>query len=253
MIVYATVTLSNIGCNGPMIFLGKPLMQNAQIWKSIEALCDEAEAVVSTGAPMMAVVESTAPPALSQPQTSASAAKDKSPKDSTAGSLSILQGRPTPPTAILEKHRPKHQSDSTDAADHLTPTGTVTPASMADIAAAIEQVAKAPPTADRLSHDTSLDDHIRQQMIGEISQAVRAVLATELPKMVRHAVSASLYELITTNNPAAEANASIGQPPQKASRKKPAAKKTGTKKTTAKKARAKKAASKKAPSKKAMS
>ena len=228
-------------------------MQNAQIWKSIEALCDEAEAVVSTGAPMMAGVESTAPPALSQPQTSASAAKEKSPKDSTAGSLSILQGRPTPPTAILEKHHPKQQPDSTDAADHLTPTGTVTPASMADIAAAIEQVAKAPPTADRLSHDTSLDDHIRQQMIGEISQAVRAVLATELPKMVRHAVSASLYELITTNNPAAEANASIGQPPQKASRKKPAAKKTGTKKTTAKKARAKKAASKKAPSKKAMS
>jgi len=205
-------------------------MQNAQIWKSIEALCDEAEAVVRTGAPMMAVVESTAPPALSQPQTSASAAKDKSPKDSTAGSLSILQGRPTPPTAILEKHRPKHQSDSTDAADHLTPTGTVTPASMADIAAAIEQVAKAPPTADRLSHDTSLDDHIRQQMIGEISQAVRAVLATELPKMVRHAVSASLYELITTNNPAAEANASIGQPPQKASRKKPAAKSQSQKK-----------------------
>ena len=225
-------------------------MQNAQIWKSIEALCDEAEAVVSTGAPMMAVVESTAPPALSQPQTSASAAKDKSPKDSTAGSLSILQGRPTPPTAILEKHRPKHQSDSTDAGDHLTPTGTVTPASMADIAAAIEQVAKAPPTADRLSHDTSLDDHIRQQMIGEISQAVRAVLATELPKMVRHAVSASLYELITTNNPAAEANASIGQPPQKASRQKPVAKKTGTKKTTAKKARAKKAVSKKTTSKK---
>jgi hypothetical protein len=234
-----------------MIFLEKPLMQNAQIWKSIEALCDEAEAVVRTGAPMMAVVESTAPPALSQPQKSASAATDKSPKDSTTGSLSILQGRPTPPTAILEKHRPKHHSDSTDAADHMTPTGTVTPASMADIAAAIEQVAKAPPSADRLSRDTSLDDHIRQQMIGEISQAVRAVLATELPKMVRHAVSASLYELITTNNPAPAAGATIGQPPRKASRKKPAAKKIGTKKTTAKKARATKAASKKAAPKKA--
>ena len=116
---------------------------------------------------------------------------------------------------------------------------------MADIAAAIEQVAKAPPSADRLSRDTSLDDHIRQQMIGEISQAVRAVLATELPKMVRHAVSASLYELITTNNPAPQAGATIGQPPRKASRKKPATKKPtnkriGTKKTTAKKARAKK-------------
>jgi hypothetical protein len=238
-----------------MIFLEKPLMQNAQIWKSIEALCDEAEAVVRTGAPMMAVVESTAPPALSQPQKSASASKDESPKDSTAGGLSILQGRPTPPTAILEKHRPTHHSESTDAADQMTATGTVTPASMADIAAAIEQVAKAPPSADRVSRDTSLDDHIRQQMIGEISQAVRAVLATELPKMVRHAVSASLYELITTNNPAPQAGATIGQPPRKASRKKaaakkPATKKTGTKKTVAKKTTAKKAGAKKAAPKK---
>jgi hypothetical protein len=234
-----------------MIFLEKPLMQNAQIWKSIEALCDEAEAVVRTGAPMMAVVESTAPPALSQPQKSASAAKDESPKDSTAGSLSILQGRPTPPTAILEKHRPTHHSESTDAADQMTATGTVTPASMADIAAAIEQVAKAPPSADRVSRDTSLDDHIRQQMIGEISQAVRAVLATELPKMVRHAVSASLYELITTNNPAPQAGANIGQPPRKASRKKAPAKKPATKKTGAKKTGTKKTAAKKAGAKKA--
>ena len=226
-------------------------MQNAQIWKSIEALCDEAEAVVRTGAPMMAVVESTAPPALSQPQKSASAAKDESPKDSTAGSLSILQGRPTPPTAILEKHRPTHHSESTDAADQMTATGTVTPASMADIAAAIEQVAKAPPSANRVSRDTSLDDHIRQQMIGEISQAVRAVLATELPKMVRHAVSASLYELITTNNPAPQAGATIGQPPRKASRKKAPAKKPATKKTGAKKTGTKKTAAKKAGAKKA--
>ena len=234
-----------------MIFLEKPLMQNAQIWKSIEALCDEAEAVVRTGAPMMAVVESTAPPALSQPQKSASAAKDESPKESTAGSLSILQGRPTPPTAILEKHRPTHHSESTDAADQMTATGTVTPASMADIAAAIEQVAKAPPSANRVSRDTSLDDHIRQQMIGEISQAVRAVLATELPKMVRHAVSASLYELITTNNPAPQAGATIGQPPRKASRKKAPAKKPATKKTGAKKTGTKKTAAKKAGAKKA--
>ena len=43
-------------------------MQNAQIWKSIEALCDEAEAVIKNGTPMMAVIKSTAPPAMAREQ-----------------------------------------------------------------------------------------------------------------------------------------------------------------------------------------
>ena len=55
-----------VKCDGPMTFLDKPLMQNAQIWKSMEALCDEAEAVARASAPVVAVIESTAPPALSQ-------------------------------------------------------------------------------------------------------------------------------------------------------------------------------------------
>ena len=45
-------------------------MQNAQIWKSIEALCDEAEAVIKDGTPMMAVIKSTAPPAMAREQIS---------------------------------------------------------------------------------------------------------------------------------------------------------------------------------------
>jgi len=43
-------------------------MQNAQIWKSIEALCDEAEAVIKDGAPKMTVIKSTAPPAMARRQ-----------------------------------------------------------------------------------------------------------------------------------------------------------------------------------------
>ena len=43
-------------------------MQNAQIWKSIEALCDEAEAVIKDVTPMMAVIKSTAPPAMARGQ-----------------------------------------------------------------------------------------------------------------------------------------------------------------------------------------
>ena len=43
-------------------------MQNAQIWKSIEALCDEAEAVIKDGAPMIAVIKSIAPPTMARGQ-----------------------------------------------------------------------------------------------------------------------------------------------------------------------------------------
>ena len=41
----------NVSFDGPMMLFESPLMQNAQIWKSMEALCDEAEAVARTGAP----------------------------------------------------------------------------------------------------------------------------------------------------------------------------------------------------------
>ena len=206
----------------------------------MEALCDEAEAVARTGAPKMVVIDSTAPPALSQTQKSASAATRESSDYSAAGSLSVLQSRPTAPIAILQKHRSRDYTNSRDTLNHISTTSTLTPASMADIAAAIEQVAKAPPSTDNLPHQTSLDDHVRQQMIGEISQAVRTVLATELPKMVRHAVSASLYELVTTNYPASEADAIIGQPSRKSNRKKTTAKKATAKKATAKKSVSKK-------------
>ena len=43
-------------------------MQNPHIWKSIEALCDEAEAVIKDSKPMMAIIKSTAPPAMAREQ-----------------------------------------------------------------------------------------------------------------------------------------------------------------------------------------
>ena len=36
-------------------------MQNAQIWKSIEALCNEAESVIKNGEPVITVIKSTTP------------------------------------------------------------------------------------------------------------------------------------------------------------------------------------------------
>ena len=206
----------------------------------MEALCDEAEAVARAGAPMVAVIESKAPPATIQMKKSASKLSDESSKNSTDESLSVIQGLPAPPIAILEKHQPKNHTDGHEVIDHINANGPVTPAKMADIAAAIEQIAKVSPSAGSLPRETSLDDHVRQQLIDEISQAVRAVLANELPKMVRNALSESLYDLIAKNNPMLEAGVAIGQPPQNANRKK-----TTPKKTVAKKATAKKSASKK--------
>ena len=96
-----------------------------------------------------------------------------------------------------------------------------------------------------------MDDHVRQQLISEISQAVRAILATELPKMVRHAVSEALYDLTTTNNPLPEVGVAIGQPPQKANRKKTTSKKPVAKKAIATKSASKKTTSKRTTAKKA--
>ena len=248
-----------VNCDGPMTFLDKPLMQNAQIWKSMEALCDEAEAVARASAPGVAVIESTAPPALSQQKKSASAPTEESSKNSTVARLSALQGLPAPPIAILEKHHFKNHTDGRESLAHIDAKDPVTPAKMEDIAAAIEQIAKGPPLVSSLPRETSLDDHVRQQLIGEVSQAVRAVLATELPKMVRHALSESLYDLTITNDSTHEAGVVVGQPPQKANRKKStskkpiakkaAAKKSAPKKTIIKRTTAKKAAAKKSASK----
>lgn len=213
-------------------------MQNAQIWRSIEALSDEAEMVAQSGAPMMAVVKSTPPPKGARP-------RDDAPPKSADGAHAVvmLQARPAPPQAILETHRTDKPAGADDAERGLTP------ATMADIAAAIEQVSKIPRPQPAADNDQSMRDDIRQQMIGEISEAVRMVLANELPKMVRHAVSASLYELITTTAPDQTLGQTPGQrldqmpsgdnlakpAPKTVSRKKAAKKKTGTPKTIAKK------------------
>ena len=93
----------------------------------------------------------------------------------------------------------------------------------------------------------------------EVGSAVRNVLANELPQIVHHAVSESLYELLTTKPPkgATKSNTSIHpaiEPKpekRKAALKKPAAKKTLAKKIASKKTAAKKATTKKPSVKKA--
>ena len=153
-------------------------MENAQIWKSIETLCNEAETVIKNGEPVIAVIQSIAPPALAHQSTS------------NANTVTILSSEPAPPKAnIGDKSTP--QENVVD--------NSLSPATMAEIAAAIDrasQTAQKPQIIDQPSQP--MNDQLRKDLMIEVSLAIRSVLANELPKMVRHSISESLYELINS-------------------------------------------------------
>ena len=227
-------------------------MQNAQIWKSIEALCDEAEAVIKDGTPMMAVIKSTAPPAMAREQIAEPAAEDQNEKPA----LAVLPSQAPPPAVNIVG-----KTDLSANAEDVS----LSNATMAEIAAAIDRAGKAPKTQIIEQQPQIMSDQLRHDLLTEVGSAVRNVLANELPHMVRHAVSESLYELLTTappkeatkpdspQNQAIEAKpANQKASPKKASPKKATSKKAAIKKTAAKKAATKKIAAKKAVTKKTM-
>ena len=210
-------------------------MQNAQIWKSIEALCDEAEAVIKDGTPMMAVIKSTTPPAMARKQKTDQTADAQTKKPA----LAVLPSQAPPPAVnIVGKTGPLANADDVSLSN----------ATMAEIAAAIDRAGKAPKTQIMVQQPRVMSDQLRHDLMTEVSSAVRNVLANELPQMVRLAVSESLSELLTTTplKGAAKSNSSkhpaIEAKPEKrkAAVKKPALKKTTAKKTSSKKPSAKK-------------
>ena len=215
-------------------------MQNAQIWKSIEALCDEAEAVIKDGTPMMTVIKSTAPPAVTREQKPDQAADAQTEKPA----LTVLPSQAPPPAVnIVGKNDPSENADDASLSN----------ATMAEIAAAIDRAGKAPKAQITDQQPQIMSDQLRHDLITEVGSAVRNVLANELPQMVRQAVSESLYELLTTTPPKgpAKADSSKNQAIEaKPATRKAAAKKPATKKTTAKKAASKKTLAKKAATKK---
>ena len=214
-------------------------MQNAQIWKSIEALCDEAEAVIKDGAPKMAVIKSTAPPAIARGQKDILTTDAQTEKPA----LVVLPSQAPPPAVnFVSKTNPSANADDVSRSN----------ATMAEIAAAIDRAGKAPKTQIMSQQPQIMSDQLRQNLMTEVSSAVRNVLANELPQMVRHAVSESLNELLTTTplKGAAKSNSSkhpaIEAKPEKrkAALKKPVLKKTAAKKATSKKPSARKASRK---------
>ena len=210
-------------------------MQNAQIWKSIEALCDEAEAVIKDGTPMMAVIKSTAPPTMARKQKTDQTADAQTEKPA----LAVLPSQAPPPAVnIVGKTSPLANADDVSLSN----------ATMAEIAAAIDRAGKAPKTQIISQQPQIMSDQLRHDLMTEVGSAVRNVLANELPQMVRLAVSESLNELLTTTplKGAAKSNSSkhpaieVKPEKRKAALKKPALKKTAAKKTSSKKPSAKK-------------
>ena len=211
-------------------------MQNAQIWKSIEALCDEAEAVIKDSTPMMAVIKSTAPPAIAREQKANQTADTQTEKLA----LAVLPSRAPPPAInLVGKTDPLANADDVSLSN----------ATMVEIAAAIDRASKAPKTQIISQQPQIMSDQLRHDLMTEVGSAVRNVLANELPQMVRQAVSESLYEFLapTTSKSAAKSNSlrppAIKAKPEKrkAALKKPASKKVAAKKATAKKPSTKKA------------
>ena len=194
-------------------------MQNAQIWKSIEALCNEAESVIKNGEPEIIVIKSIAPPALacqSTPHTKA---------------VNILSSKPAPPTASIED-RPTPKEDVVDAP--------LSSATMTEIAAAIDRASQSLQNPQILEQPSlGMNDKLRKDLMIEVSLAIRSVLETEMPKIVRSAISESLFELMNSSadtfirgSVAPKANASPGRKNKKiTSDKKTATKKTKGKKT----------------------
>ena len=199
-------------------------MKNVQIWKSIEALCDEAEAVIKDGVPIVTVIKSTTPPAMARKQKASQMADEQTEKPT----LAVLPSQ-APPTAVNIVSESSPSANVDDVA--------LSKAKMAEIAAAIDRAGKAPKTQIINQQPQIMSDQFRHDLMAEIGTTVHNVLANELQQVVRHAVSESLSELLTTTpakgaskldsprNPAVK----VKPPKQKAASKKAAAKKTASK------------------------
>lgn len=198
-------------------------MQNTQIWKSIEALCNEAESVIKDDEPVIAVIQSIAPPAIAHQGT---------PGKKT---VNVLLSKPAPPKAIIAD-TPTSRENVEDAP--------LSPATMTEIAAAIDRASQSPQNPQIMSQQSQvISDQLRKDLMIEVSLAVRSVLANELPKMVRHAISDALYEFVNSStNPLTnklEALETKSAPKDK--KKKVSTKKNATQtKTAPKKAKVKK-------------
>ena len=152
-------------------------MQNSLIWKSIEALCDEAESVIKSGDDLMAVIQSTAPPAPAIQ------------RNRITNDVSVLSSKPAPPRANTIDKVDQHKNSK---------EAPLSPATMSEIAAAIEHASQSAQKREKIDQPSqTMSNQLKQDLIAEVSQTVQNVLADKLPQMIQHAISESLSEIIT--------------------------------------------------------
>jgi hypothetical protein len=263
-----------------------PILQNKLVWKSIEALYDEAVATMPDAAIDIGIIKSRPTAILQQSSATQTPLKTASSDDVMARIDQLLSKLDEDnDTATTHSAPPANdQTASTEKADE--PTAKITQAddtaasvaanvsapddaaanmqdddpvqddpeksdpvqndsvqALNDIAAAIHQARQSKIDSDAPPADPDLAPALDMAVLSatiadEVRHSVSALIAAEMPQMVRQAVAEAIREMPT---------AAPGQPTPKAARKTRA--KPGTaKKTAAKKAITKKAAAKKAAS-----
>ena len=270
-----------------------PILQNKLVWKSIEALHDEAVAAMPDAAIDIGIVKSR-PTAILQQSAATQTPLKTAGGDDVMARIDQLLGKldEDNDTATAQSAPPANdQTASTEIADEATATITQaddTAASISasasaldddpvqddpkqndsehsdpvqndsvqelnDIAAAIHQAQQSQIDGDASPADPDLTPALDMAVLSatiadEVRHSVSAMIAAEMPQMVRQAVVEAIREM-----PAA----APGQPTPKAARKtraKPSsANKTPAKKPPAKETTGKKAVTKKATAKKAAS
>lgn len=263
-----------------------PILQNKLVWKSIEALHDEAVATMPDAAIDIGIVKSRPTAILQQSSATQTPLKAAGGDDVMARIDQLLGKLDEDNDAATAQSAPpaNDQTASTEIADEAT----ATIAQADDAAASVAASASAPDyaAADMQDDDPVQDDPVQNdsvQALNDIAAAIHqaqqsqidsdaspadpdlapaldmAVLSATIADEVRHSVSA----MITAEMPQMVRQAVVeailemptaapGQPTPKAA-KKTRAKKTRAKKTTAKKTTDKKAVTKKAAAKKAVS
>ena len=273
-----------------------PILQNKLVWKSIEALHDEAVAAMPDAAIDIGIVKSR-PTAILQQSAATQTPLKTAGGDDVMARIDQLLGKldEDNDTATAQSAPPANdQTASTEIADEATATITQaddTAANVAasasapddaaadkqdddpvqdepvqsdpvqndsvqalnDIAAAIHQAQQSQIDGDASPADPDLTPALDMAVLSatiadEVRHSVSAMIAAEMPQMVRQAVVEAIREMPT---------AAPGQPTPKAARKtraKPSsANKTTGKKPPAKETTGKKAVTKKATAKKAAS
>jgi hypothetical protein len=277
-----------------------PILQNKLVWKSIEALHDEAVAAMPDAAIDIGIVKSR-PTAILQQSAATQTPLKTAGGDDVMARIDQLLGKldEDNDTATAQSAPPANdQTASTEIADEATATITQADDTAANVAANVAASASAPDdaAADKQDDDPVQDEPVQSDPVqndsvqalndiaaaihqaqqsqidgdaspadpdltpaldmavlsatiaDEVRHSVSAMIAAEMPQMVRQAVVEAIREMPT---------AAPGQPTPKAARKtraKPSsANKTPATKTTGKETTGKKAVTKKATAKKAAS